>query len=336
MKQSCLYEKLAQFNARFETVYEWALPMDFGSVENEYEVLRHQAGILDFSHRGKIKVTGSDRTAFLHNMLSNDIKGLKPLEVRYAVLLTPKGKIISDLFIYAQSDYHLMECASENTLKIIERLNSFIITEDVQLEDVTEQYALVSIQGPLAAPSLAKLNKETGIQTFHNTRLRNPGVDLLMARSEALRLWEKISGFENFQPVGFSAYEIIRIEDGIPEYGKELDESIIPNEAGLENAISYTKGCYPGQEIVARIKYLGGVQKKLCGLTVEGKDIPEKGSSLLTDNANVGILTSACYSPDLKSVIGLGYLKASLQSPETALNIKCHERFLEAKVRSLE
>jgi aminomethyltransferase len=336
MKQSCLYEKLGQLNARFETVQEWALPLDFGSVEKEHQALRQRAGILDFSHRGKIKVSGKDRAAFLHNMLSNDIKGLKPLEVRYAVLLTPKGKIISDLFIYALPDEHLLECGPENTSKIIERLNSFIITEDVHLEDVTEQYALLSLQGPLAVPAISKLNSEAGIQIFQHARLKTPGLDLLIPRSEAVSFWEEISRFENFQPVGFSAYEIVRIEDGIPEYGKELDETIIPNEANLEKAISFTKGCYPGQEIVARIKYLGGVQRKLSGLIIEGNEIPEKGTPLFLDETSAGTLTSACYSPSLKSVIGLGYLKASLQSPEITLNAHWKEKNLKTKVRPIE
>ncbi|MBI1883750.1 MAG: hypothetical protein HYS08_06050 [Chlamydiae bacterium] len=293
------------------------------SIEKEWKAVRTQVGFLDLSHQGKILVEGKDRASFLHNMFSNDIKSLTPGIHRYTTLLTPKGKIISDIDVYAFENYFILELYPENVKKVVDRLNSFIITEDVMLKDVSPLFGHLSFQGPLSNEKILSGN----FQAFDHERCGEKGYDFIIPM--------KNLETQKIQSIGLTTYNILRIEAGIPWYGSELDETIIPNEANLENAISWTKGCYPGQEIVARVKYLGGVQKKLTGIVMEGNVIPQKGDRILKDEKEIGIITSAVYSFQLSCPIALAYLKTASATPDEKIQIHHEDKILNGKVQSL-
>jgi len=335
MNQSPLYQKFKELGARFQEFQSWELPANFGSVEAEWKAVRTQLGILDLTHRGKILVKGKDRVGFLHNMLSNDIKNLLPGSYCYAAVLTPKGKMVTDVNVFAFEDYHLLELDEANVGKTSERLSSFIIGEDVEIKDVSLLYGILSLQGPHAEDFLKRLPQDSlNFRAFSHDRTGTGGCDLWVAIENLEKLWNQIQILEKILPIGMSAYETLRIEAGIPVFGKELDENTIPNEANLENAISWTKGCYPGQEIVARIKYRGSVQRILCGLVIKENIVPQRGDKVFKDTNIVGIVTSAVYSFHLASPIALAYLR-TVAMAGNEVHIHHQEKILTGKVQNL-
>jgi folate-binding protein YgfZ len=335
MKQSPLFHKFKKWGARFQEIQGWELPSDFGSTETEWKAVRTHVGTLDLSHRGKILVKGNDRVAFLHSMLSNDIKNLSPGSCCYATILTPKGKIIADLNVFAFEDYHLLELDEVHVEKIIKHLSSFIISEDIEMKDVGSHYGILSLQGPDAEFFLKHLPQDNlNFRAFSNDRTGDGGYDLWVTVENLEKLWDQIQTLEKIQPIGLSALEVLRIEAGIPKFNQDLDENTIPNEARLDHAISWTKGCYPGQEIVARIKYRGGVQRILSGLMLKENISPQRGDKVFKDSNIIGIVTSAIYSFYLNCPIALAYLRNTVITG-SEVQIHHQEKILIGKIQNI-
>ncbi|MBI1871444.1 MAG: hypothetical protein HYS07_09655 [Chlamydiae bacterium] len=333
MKRPVLYPKFKTIGAHFQEHQGWDLPCDFGSLLSEWEAVRTQTGILDFSYRGKILVTGKDRMSFLHSMLSNDIKNLAMGSSCYATLLTPKGKIISDLHVFALKDQHLLELDEANLTKVVEHLSKFMITEEVELKNASDLFGILSIQGPRSNEIVQKLSLHQSF--FSHERCSREGFDLIIPIENLEKVWDEIQLQEKIQPIGLSAYNMLRIESGIPLFGSELDEGIIPNEANLEKAISWTKGCYPGQEIVARIKYRGGIKRNLCGILLHENSLPQKSDSVFSGDDEIGFITSSTYSLLMKSNIALAFLKVSTTLSDKKIEIHHGEEILKGIVQIL-
>ncbi len=323
MKKSPLHSQHESLNASFKEENGWLLPEYFSLPEKEWEAVRTSIGILDFNHVGKILIQGRDRASFLHNMVSNDIKSLSPGSYRYATLLTPKGKMISDLYIYAFENYFLIALNENLVQTVIDKLSAFVISEDVQIQNVTSSYGFLSIQGPQST-TFIKANDLNSFkaQAFLHDRFSEDGYDIWVPIENIIPLWKHLNVGEKITPIGMPTYQILRIEAGIPVFGVDMNENTIPNEANLEKAISWTKGCYPGQEIVARIKYLGNVRKILSGLIFEGEKIPKPQSKVFRDNKEIGNITSSVYSLALKKPIALGIIKKTPTDDGTQIEIE--------------
>jgi folate-binding protein YgfZ len=331
---------------------------NYGDVQKEHRALWESAGVLDLSFRSRLCLAGTDRVRFLHGQVTNDVKALRVGEGCYAVLITAKGKMQSDMNIYCLPEELLLDFEPGLTASVSEGLEKYVIADDVQIIDVAPNYGLLSVQGPKAESVIGAVGigddlpakpfgfvrkPETAFGELHvmnQPRLGTSGFDLLVGTNQIEALKKKLvaeaksaGGCE----CGAEAFEIARIEAGIPRFGADMDENTNPLEAGLETrAISFNKGCYIGQEVISRIRTYSEVAKALRGLRLadELKSLPKKGDKLIYDGKEAGFITSATASPRLEANIALGYVKREVNQPGKELVLRTAEE--ESRVRIVE
>jgi folate-binding protein YgfZ len=269
----------------------------------------------------------------LHGQVTNDVKKLRASDGCYAAITTAKGKMESDLNIFALADELLLDFEPGLAEKISQRLEKFIVADDVQIVDAAPHYGLLSVQGPKAevvvralelfgefpAKPLAsvKISDATlgEIYLANNPRLGTSGFDLFVPNISLGAVADKLVAAAKQvggRAVGWQAFETARIEAGIPRFGADMDETNIPLECGIENrAVTYTKGCYIGQEVINRIHSVGHVNRELRGLRLADdlKTLPQRGDKLFSAGKEVGHITSAVKSPSLNAGIALGYVR---------------------------
>jgi glycine cleavage system T protein len=322
--------------------YHGALvPLRFGDSNAEYAAVRNAAGIFDFSFRARLAVRGPDRVSFLHNILSNDVKSLRPGQGTYAALLDVKGHILADFGVYCEPEQVLLETDVDLIEKAIDALERYIIMDEVTLERL--KWCGLAVQGPRsrellestlgsAPPSLSEFDHfrvGSSASPLHIARVSSTGeegyelwVSVESDPGATRALWEtllaKAPGLAAV-PCGTDALEVLRIEAGILRYGADFGEDTLPLEAGLLNALSFTKGCYPGQEIVERARSRGHLNWRLVGLTADGAAPPSPGEKLVSGGKEVGEVTSACFSPLLNQPIALAYVRREVSEPGNRL-----------------
>jgi folate-binding protein YgfZ len=352
-----LHEFHHSLSARFGELNGAEIVSHYGDAPAEHAALREHAGVLDLSFRSRICLTGADRVRFLHGQVTNDVKRLKTGEGCYAAITTAKGKMESDLNICVLPDELLLDFEPGLTEKISQHLEKFIVSDDVQVVDVAPHYGLLSVQGPkaesvvralgifLELPGIplqsVKVSDATLGEIYLVGQSRIPGSAGVPPASPM------INGFDLFVPTnslgavadkliaaaksvggracGWDALEIARIEAGIPRFGADMDETNIPLECGIEvRAVSYSKGCYIGQEVINRIHSIGHVNKELRGLQLADdlKSLPVKGDKLFHDGKEIGYVTSATKSPTLSANIALGYIRREANAPGTELILR--------------
>lgn len=298
--------------------------------------------LIDLSDRAKYRVTGNDRARFLNGQLTNDILGLQLDSAIYACALTAKGKLSGNLFIAATTESHYIDAEPVLRESLAARLEKYIIADDVALEDVTDEFGLyhrINIERADATPhalSQRVLSENTKGFLIASNRFGFPGIDLWFPVSEAVWIQEKLEE----SPTDSETAENLRIEQGIARWGNELSENVIPNEAGLDQAaISYTKGCYLGQEIISRIKSVGHVNRHLRGLLPAVGVAIEIGDKLFSAGEagkEIGLITSVGWSRSLDRAIGLGYIKRGFDTPGSSLQVRRNNTLIGAiEVRSL-
>jgi len=313
--------------------YGWQLPYVYSTFEEEYISATESVGLIDRSYVGRLKITGSDGLDLLNRLTTNKLDSLDLHSGAYTVLTSNKGRIVDLLFVLNLRDHQLLMTSPHNRQKVIEWLAFYTFTEDVAVKDSTEDTAMLSLIGPTSPKLIRELFKlDADILKPNESIFVTAGnIDALLIRSDFLNtveydlvirnddaglLWQECltRGVKySLQPIGMKALEVIRIERGIPSYGKDISEDNNPLEANLLHAISFDKGCYIGQEVVARLDTYNKVQRTLVGLSSrENKLI--SGSELFLDENKVGMVTSAQESPVLRKSVGLGYVKKSIAS----------------------
>lgn len=319
---------------------------DYGDVLAEYRTLHESAGVLDLGFRSRVCLTGNDRVRFLHGQVTNDVKQLSVGQGRYSALTTAKGKMQSDLNIFCLQDELLLDFEPGLTTTVSERLEKYIVADDVQVVDVTPHYGLLSVQGPKASTVVCALGLFTGVPAaplslnkisdatlgeiylMNHTRLGSNGFDLFVPLAALGAVADKlIAAAKSFggQACGWSAFEIARIEAGIPRFGADMDETNLASECGIEaRAISYNKGCYIGQEVLNRIHSVGHVNRELrkLRLAADVKTLPVRGDKLFFNEKEVGHITSAVFSPKQNCVLMLGYVRREANAVGTELILR--------------
>ncbi|WHZ22869.1 MAG: tRNA-modifying protein YgfZ [Nitrospira sp.] len=344
MKQSRLHEQHQQLGATFDEAAGWSIPAHYGNVGVEHAAVRHAVGLSDLSHRGKLRVTGDDRIKWLQSIISNDILPLQPGQGRYSSFLTHKGKMLGYFRVYIQSDVVWIEDVGEVGDATFQALRKFLLYgTKAKMDNCAESWGLLLVSGPNAAelivaafgtdvrslgllsqvpttisghPALVIRTEETGEQDF----------EVLMPADSVTAAWEQLmtAGAPfGIKPVGAAARDILRVEAGLPKAGPDLNEEIVPPEANLEEkAFSLSKGCYPGQEVVARMDTYGNVRRHLVGLIVQNQAVPPKGSKLFSGDREVGWISSAVFSPQQKTVLAFGFPLRDFSSPGTTLTVE--------------
>ncbi len=288
---------------------------EVASIESEYRVITASCGLLDRCERGKLALTGADAKSFLQGQVTNDVERLAAGEGCYAAFLTPKGKMLGDLRILETGQELLLDTERVSLQPLFNMIRRFSIGYDVQLLKRTLECGLVSLLGPdsdrVAAderlPEAEHAHRAIEIDGVGARAIRTEwGIDLLCASAEAEALQEALLA-RGATPVSEETADCLRVERGRPRFGVDLDESVIPQEAGLnERAVSFTKGCYVGQETVARLYYRGKPNRHLRGLELSAPISP--GEELSLEGRTVGRLTSAVQSPRF-GLIGLALVR---------------------------
>ena len=331
----------------------WSVPASYGDVSAEYAAVREGgAGLIDLSSRARIEVSGAEAVQFLNGLVTNDMKTLAEGKWMLAAFPTPQGRLISSTRVLRRGDSFLFDTEAVSRASLFKTLERFTLAGDFRVADRTERLAQLSIQGARAAAVVGQaLGQEaasverwrvatiawmdTTLSIIRATHTAEDGFDLFVDASHALSLWEALT-LNGARPVGYDALEILRIEAGLPRYGLDMDETNIVTEAGLDEAVSYTKGCYTGQEIIARIHWRGHVAKKLTGLLLSEEGRVERAAKILsTDGKEIGRVTSYTFSPRLKRTIALGYIKYDYLAPGTEVRVHAGDEERDAVVTAL-
>jgi folate-binding protein YgfZ len=344
-----LHEFHQGLGAQFSELNGAEIVLDYGDWSREYQALREAAAVLDLSFRGRICLLGNDRIRFLHGQITNDVKKLHAGAGTYSALTTAKGKMESDLNIFNLPDELLLDFEPGLTERVSQRLEKYIVADDVQIADVAPHYGLLSVQGPKAAEVINTVGLAGGDALQKNLAIvKIPDAtlgDIYLANQP--RAFSGKFGLDIFAPNnslgavadkliaaakglggragGWRALETARIEAGIPRFGADMDETNLPLECGIDSrAISFSKGCYIGQEVLNRIHAIGHVNKELRGLRLADdlKSLPAKGEKLFYHGKETGYITSSVKSPALNANIALGYVRREANQIGTQLELQ--------------
>ena len=351
MKRSSLQDLHQGNGAVFLEREGWSLPAHFGDPASEYDSVRSGAGWFDLADRAVLSVEGPDSLEWLQGMVSNDVKDLSAGEGIPAAVLNIQGKILADVRIFRTPDAFLLDLSEPLAAGVVEHLNRYLIADEVEISDLSGNLAMISIQGPRAKTALSGLLtvpslpiKDLGheeaecagsrLRVIRATHTGEPGFDLLVP-ADRLPAMTALPAARNLPWVGLHARETLRIEAGIPRYGPDMDAETLLLETSLDHAVSFTKGCYLGQETVERIHSRGHVNRKLAGLKAEGNVVPDPGDPLLDDDRDIGRVTSAAASPRFRCPIALGYVHRDHLDPGSAVFIGHGDAKIPAVVHAL-
>ena len=321
--RSALYDLHVQSGAHMAEVDGWEMPDVYSSVDAEYAAAYTGAVIRDASSRGRLRLTGSTRLDFLHRMSTNDMNALQPGQGAATVLTTPIGRIVDRIVVYVRDEDLVVLTSSGAQALVLNWLKKYIFfNDDVQIRDAATEYSLLSVYGKTAARVASQLagRDVAGLQLHEwlaapdqilvarADPIAGGGYHLLLPNPDLVpSLWHAAVE-AGAVPIGEQAFEILRVESGLPRIGHELSEAYIPLEVGLWPDVSFTKGCYIGQEIIARMESRQRLAKQLVGL--RSLDRLKIGAELAAGDGPVGKVSSVASLP-AGEYIGLGFVKPS-------------------------
>jgi folate-binding protein YgfZ len=345
-----------QYTDAFEPWGEWVVPWHYQDPATEYQILQKGTALLDVSYYALIEVYGKDRADFLQRLLSNNIKRLQSGNGCRAFLLDANAKIQSDLIVLAHPDclWLLTDAGhAHNTLAALERYH---FSEAVHFANGERSHAVLSLRGPKTIEIALRVfdtllsipapydHTTLNLHGAPVTVIRNPlptGIELLccVPQAQGRALWEALQhtgGPLGLHAIGWQAYETARIELGIPAPWIDYDHTNLLPETGLQDiGVSENKGCYLGQEIVARMQSYGSANKLLRGLKLQGSCVPPTRTPLFYKEVEAGWITSACYSPHFQQPVALGYVKRNAYATGTQIDVVLPDQRVSAGVCAL-
>jgi len=355
VKKSPLYTAQKEMGARFVNSQGWEMAQAYKEPSEESRQVREAVGLIDLSHHGAIKIGGTEAVQFLNGLVTNDMKTLEKGKGMRAAFLTAHGKVEAICRIFNLGDEYLVITDPQTHEKVFKYVFPFSYAGDFKVEDVSDQYRLLSVQGPKSllvmketcfepVPSLAESDLlETIIGGQHVLVTRSShtgeiGFDILAPASGLKDVWDFIllkGSFHSILPFGLAALDALRIEAGIPVYGIDIDDTNMMLETGISDVVSFTKGCYKGQEAVVMATHRGHISKKLSGLIMLNGEVPSPGSKIVKDGKEIGRITSALKSDTLGQAIALAYLKYGYFEPGNLVEVVSEPLSFSAKVMDL-
>jgi tRNA-modifying protein YgfZ len=310
----------------------------YTDVAAEYRAATQAAAVYDASPEGRLKAAGADALDLLNRMSTNLVLGLETGQGAPTVLTTDRGRILDAIGVVNLGDYVLLLTSAGQQQPVIAWLDRYTIMEDLTVEDITAGTALLRVLGPAAsarleeacgaspahlAPyhALAARLGEAQVQVINRPLGDLPSFDLFMAAEAAPGVWQRLVD-GGVAPAGAQAYEAVRVQHAVPQYGREMGEAYNPLEAGLIGSINFHKGCYIGQEVIARLDTYQKVQKRLAMLRFAPDATPVEGASLEHDGQMVGTVTSVAKVPGTDGPVGLGYVRSASAQVGTRLDLK--------------
>lgn len=345
MKHSPLHSQHESIGAQFEPAGDWEMPGHYDDPVAEHLAVRQSVGVADLSHRGLLQVTGDDRVTWLQSIISNDILPLQTGQWLYSSFMSHKGKILSYFRVYKLEEFLLVEDTGEVGDATFQTFRKFLLYgTKAKMKNCSEGWGMLLVSGPEAPQLIQKTFgvDVSGLKTHSFLSHDCNGQQLLIAKTEETgehdfelfapaetlpQVWEQL--WKAGEPIGLRAFgiqarETLRIEAGIPKLGPELNEHIVPPEANLVGkAFSLTKGCYPGQEVVARMDTYGSVKRRLVGLVIDSPEghVPDPGTKIFSGDREVGWISSAIHSPTLNKTIALAFPLRDFTTPNTELTV---------------
>ncbi len=307
-----------------------------------YQAARQAAALAEKDGFGVLKLTGSERVSWLQGMVTNDVQKLTPGTGCYAAHLTAQGKIVAQMQILADDDALWLSLERSALPKLVQAFDKLLIMEDVQIQDASEEYGILSVIGPKSTSVLeswlGELLNLSGLYSHRNFEagrvvVSDLGVDVWVSRGQAGKVFRSLAQ-SGATAIDRGTWDVLRTEAGIPIYGVDIDETTTMPEIG-EKGISYDKGCYVGQEVVAKVKYIGHVNRRFVGLTLSGTDLPELKSPIHKGDREVGYVTTSLFSPGLNRSVALGFVSRSAYAPGTEVEIRSEGKKLPATIVDL-
>lgn len=359
MKRLPLHDQHNTSGAMFETLGEWELPSHYGHRDAEYQAALHTVGMADLSYRGTCLVTGEDRVKWLQSLISQDILPLQPRQGALSTFMNHKGKILSYFRVYMRQESLFLEDIGEVGDQTYLALKKFLLFgTKAKLHNGLDTWGILLVTGPKAVSVVQQVlavnvDRFEHLQShpfeFHamdgfvakTQETRSPDYEIFIPKEALAPLWEillKAVQKESGSPLGHLTLETLRIEAGLPRLGIEVNEQIVPPEANMEGqTFSLNKGCYPGQEVVARMDTYGAVKRRLVGLVIDSPDnvIPARGAKIFSGTREVGWVSSAIFSPLLGKPVALGFPLRDFTQPDTTLEIETDGIKIPATVSTL-
>lgn len=354
LKRTPLFPIYAEYGARIIDFGGWELPVQFTGIQKEHDAVRQQAGLFDVSHMGEVRIQGSDAFPCLQHLTTNDVAKLAPGQCQYSLLCYPDGGVVDDLLVYKLSDHdYMLVINASNIEKDIAWLQQHL-TGEVELTNVSEETALLALQGPKAAHILGKLT-DAPIQTLKTFHFLNEvnvaGVSTLLSRTgytgedgfelyvdqkDAITLWRKLleAGEEHgLIPTGLGARDTLRFEARLPLYGQELSPEISPLEAGLSYFVKQDKGDFIGREALLEQK-ANGLPRKLVGIEMQERGIPRPHYAVYAEGKQIGEITTGTQSPTYKTNVGLALIDSTYSALGTEVFVEIRGTQVKASVVS--
>jgi aminomethyltransferase len=356
LKKTALYEKHLALGAKMVPFAGYEMPVQYAGVSHEHHVVRQKVGMFDVSHMGEFWVEGSEATAFLNSVTSNDVAKLTPGKIQYSCLPNATGGIVDDLLVYCASEtkYMLVVNAS-NMAKDWAWLQQFAPKFDVAMSDASDATALMAVQGPRAVAALQSLTDldlagmtyyTFGVGTFAGVPnvlvsatgyTGAGGFEIYVPNEHAAKVWDAImaaGASEGLEPIGLGARDTLRLEMGFCLYGNDIDDETSPIEAGLGWITKFTKEFTNSAALKAQKEQ--GVARKLVGFKLIDRGVPRHGYPVVDESGQpVGVVTSGTMAPSLNEAIGMAYVPANSAAPGQTIWVEVRGKALKAEVVSL-
>lgn len=351
MKRTPLYEAHAALDGRFVDFAGWEMPVQYTGLIEEHLRVRSSCGLFDVSHMGEIEITGPGALSAVQYLSTNDINKIKDGRCQYTLLCYPEGGVVDDTIVYRFSEEKFLYCVNgANTEKVFEWMLSQDLS-DVRLENVSEKYAQIALQGPASVEVLRPLvdKDPASIKGFHFNIITVKGSKAIVSRTgytgedgfeiyvepgSAPNVWNALMEAGRafgILPIGLGARDTLRLEMGYPLYGHELSRETTPIEAGLKKYVALKKDGFIGKDVFDR-QVSTGVQRSLVGFELKGRGVARPDYPVSSGGRVVGRVTSGTMSPSLRRAVGMAYVEPPLNAAGTELDIMIRERPVKAVV----
>jgi folate-binding protein YgfZ len=346
--KSPLEEAARRRGATFETRLGVVVPAEFAGVEREWRAAREGCAVYDAGIRAWTAAAGADRVSFLQGMLSNDVQTLAAGSGMHALVLTQAAKVVTQVRVHADAERIVLDAPAWHAPLLRETLERYIVADDVELSALADPAPLLGLEGPFAAALLGEVLGETrlpaeplahapsayqgrALRIVRVSEVKGDGFLLCGAAATAAPLLDACIE-AGAVPMGLRALEVLRVENGVPWAGVDMDDTVLAPEMPLDDAISRSKGCYLGQEVVERVNARGHVNRRLAGLVIEGEHVPATPAPVRAGDAPAGTVTSAVRSPLLARVVALAIVHRRFWEPGTRVEVEVDGGSLAASV----
>ncbi len=352
LKRTALYDIHARLGAKIVEFGGYEMPVQYAGIIEEHKRVRETVGVFDVSHMGEVEIRGRDALAFVQKITVNDASKLAEGDVQYSAMCYEDGGIVDDLLVYKMADHFMLVINAANISKDYEWMQHHVFG-DVTLNNRSDDFSLIAVQGPQSLSTLQKLTKAnlSSIQYYHFVHDTLAGIDMIISRTgytgelgfelyfpsdvtTGEQVWNAIFEAGNeykIAPVGLGARDTLRLEMGFCLYGHDIDQTTHPLEAGLGWLTKLDKGDFVGREVLMQAKR-EGIKRKLVGFTLNERAFPRQGYQIHFNGSTIGAVTSGTFSPVLDKGIGMGYVRTEHAKHQSAIQVVIRDKELPATV----